>query len=482
MRRRLEDWESGESFATPYTRAQVERFSPRSKAILEIQSTRDLEILDGIQRNSMYLGDTVEFFQQFDMTGDSSLFPPLTQWERNGFARNEYGQWIDSSGALALPVYEGRMVGQFDPSEKRWVSGKGRRAVWESVDWMSKLPGPQYLMPASTFLETDKHVGEAAFYYMKISSATNSRTMIGSVLPDVPSVYSLCQLVQPDFSVPDWLVISGILNSFTFDFAVRTRLGGLNITGYILDETPIPMLRSDELRPIWSRLAQYVAKLSFASVIFAPWWWRAARESSWATPEVAWRQQWAVTPAERLRCRCIVDAVSAALFGLDDASLAWVLRDCDHPVGGPPADSDALDPKGFWRVQKEDPPELRHTVLTQVAFRDLQQRIGLVGDLVGGCAAFLDETARDAWRLPEVVRLADYGLGHDDRAREPAPVASRLGPRFYDWQLAQTAEESWRECEIHAKNLGPASREAPETSRDSAGAREAPLPRREHLF
>lgn len=22
-----------------------------------------------------------------------------------------------------------------------------------------------------------------------------------------------------------------------------------------------------------------------------------------------------------------------------------------------------------------------------------------------------------------------------------------------DWQLAQTAEESWRECEIHAKNL-----------------------------
>ena len=53
--------------------------------------------------------------------------------------------------------------------------------------------------------------------------------------------------------------------------------------------------------------------------------------------------------------------------------------------------------------------------------------------------------------LPEILRLADYGLGHDERANHPQSVASRLGPRFYDWQLAQTAEESWRECEIHAK-------------------------------
>ena len=55
--------------------------------------------------------------------------------------------------------------------------------------------------------------------------------------------------------------------------------------------------------------------------------------------------------------------------------------------------------------------------------------------------------------LPETLRLADYGLGHDQRARRPQPVASRLGPRFYDWQLVQSAEESWRECHLHARNL-----------------------------
>ena len=37
VRTRLEDWERAEALATPYTREQVERFSPRSKAILEIR-------------------------------------------------------------------------------------------------------------------------------------------------------------------------------------------------------------------------------------------------------------------------------------------------------------------------------------------------------------------------------------------------------------------------------------------------------------
>ena len=55
--------------------------------------------------------------------------------------------------------------------------------------------------------------------------------------------------------------------------------------------------------------------------------------------------------------------------------------------------------------------------------------------------------------LPETLRLADYGLGHDDRARRPQPVANRLGPRVYDWQLVQSAGESSRACHLHARNL-----------------------------
>jgi hypothetical protein len=82
--------------------------------------------------------------------------------------------------------------------------------------------------------------------------------------------------------------------------------------------------------------------------------------------------------------------------------------------------------------------------LSLVAFQELQ-RVGL--------DAFLDVNDGEGWMLPETLRLADHGLGHDARAKEHQPVASAFGPRFYDWQLAQPLEESWEECERHAELL-----------------------------
>jgi hypothetical protein len=55
--------------------------------------------------------------------------------------------------------------------------------------------------------------------------------------------------------------------------------------------------------------------------------------------------------------------------------------------------------------------------------------------------------------LPDSLRLADYGLGHDDRAKEHQPVTAALGPRFYAWQMEQSVEESWEECKRHAEVL-----------------------------
>ena len=114
----------------------------------------------------------------------------------------------------------------------------------------------------------------------------------------------------------------------------------------------------------------------------------------------------------------------------------------------------AFEPKGFWRLDRDKPPELRQTVLTLVAFHDLEAKIEAVGgDREQGIEAFLTQNEGEGWLLPETLRLADYGLGHDDRAKHHQPVAGSLGPRFYDWQLAQSTDESQRECRLHARNL-----------------------------
>ena len=81
MRRNPDDWERAEDLATPYTRAQIQRFSPKSRALLEIQSQRDLEILEKIYANAVLLGDDspdgwgIRYATEFHMTSDSRLFP-----------------------------------------------------------------------------------------------------------------------------------------------------------------------------------------------------------------------------------------------------------------------------------------------------------------------------------------------------------------------------------------------------------------------
>ena len=142
-----------------------------------------------------------------------------------------------------------------------------------------------------------------------------------------------------------------------------------------------------------------------------------------------------------------VDALALEAFGLDlEEARFLLLGDGKSRATG--------DPKGFWRVDKEKDPGLRQPVLALAAFTDLHERIRVQGgDRDTGVEAFLRQNDGEGWLLPETLRLADYGLGHDERANEPQPVASRLGARFYDWQLAQSAEEPWRECHLHARNL-----------------------------
>ena len=507
MRRRLEDWEHAEALETPYSREQVERFSPRSKTILEIQSPRDLEILEKIYTNSVLLGDggpdgwDLQYSTEFHMANDSKLFPPRPKWEADGYRADEYSRWLKGNWRpvvelwtelgvkelpegerrcaqppydtipiarvdipegivlsrhadmwleqgriddVALPLYEGRMIGQFDFSQKGWVSGKGRAAVWRDIDWATKVLEPQYLMSAATLTASDKGSAGPKAAYMPISSSTNARTTIATYLRDLPAGHSVSFFVPGDADVQRTCVVSGLLSSYAFDLVIRKRLGGLNMSAFVMVEAPLPFRA-----PRLVELATHpLLSLSLADRGFAREWLLLAGSHARAT---VWQANWALTRARRLEQRAAFDAMVACWYGLTAFDLRQAFADCDWPRSTSTA---LLDVKGFWRVDKDEDPELRHTVLTLVAFNDLEEKIqACAGDRDQGIADFLAQNDGGGWMLPQSVRLADHGLGHDDRAKEHQPVASRLGARFHDWQIVQTAADSWRECRLHARNL-----------------------------
>lgn len=607
MRRKLEDWERAEDLSTAYARTQIERFSPLSKAILEIQSSRDLQILEKIYANSILLGDHspngwgVKFQLEFMMNTAVRLFPPRPWWEAQGYRPDEYSRWLkgdwrpidelwgelgvdpscivpaevdleewlfntgagpdersaraqsvhghllrpgdvqrtncrlrcaqppydmlpvsradipvgiilsrdadawiresaiadqeftDVDGkplritigrgkkavslavrgpAIGLPLYEGRMIGQFDFASKGWVSGKGRSAVWRDIPWGRKVVEPQFVMGARTAAlatlgrcleEVRDANGDEAFErecarliggadhlelerarlvrtaFMDVTSSTNVRTMIATVAG--PSPHGNAVPVLSSAGRPEPLV--GVLNSYVYDFVARCRCSGLHLNWFVVAESVLPNL-GESLAVVLETL---VGGLAGCAVHFA---------STWTEGSFSWRTMWALGDSQRIAVRARLDALIAAAFGLGWADLAELLAGTDSPSTAFVEDewTAFVAPRGFWRVDKDKDPELRHTVLTLVAFHDLEQKIQECGgDREKGIEAFLSQNDGEGWMLPETLRLADYGLGHDDRAKEHQPVASRLGPRFFDWQLAQPAEESWRECHLHARNL-----------------------------
>ena len=544
MRRKLDDWERAEDFATAYTREQVERFSPRSRAILEIQSGRDLEILEKIYANAVLLGDDgpdgwgIRYAREFDMTNDSRLFSPRPQWEAKGYRPDEYSRWLlgewrpieelweeldvdptrpepvgieleewlfdttagperreaearfvhghllkpgdvartdwrvrcaqppydrlpilrtkipagvvlsrdadswireGSVDDTGLPLYEGRMIGQFDFSQKGWVSGKGRSAVWREIPWKKKQTEPQYLMARQDYLRGDGSERGPKLAIMDVTSSTNVRTMIASSVADLPCGNSAPVLVcSPEVHAS----LCAVLNSIGYDFALRARFSGLHANWFVIEESPLPHATFNTVYRSISKFSNMLSTTdsSFAGLV--------------STTEKSIRS--ALTAQGRTRIRIILDVLVSAIFGLEFSELGHVLNQCTLPRRGN-ADAHRFrphNPKGFWRVDKDLDPELRHTTLTLVAYCDLESKIQVAGgDRKRGIESFLTQNHGEGWMLPETLRLADYGLGHDERARHPQPVASRLGPRFYDWQLAQSADESWRECHLHARNL-----------------------------
>ncbi len=347
--------------------------------------------------------------------------------------------------AVALPLYEGRMTGQYDFSEKGWVSGKGRSAKWREIPWDRKQLEPQYLIGEAVVRISGRSAFAPKVAYMRISSATNARTMIATYLSAFPACDSVFFYVPSRDHFKIALSVAGCFSSLSYDYGIRVRLGGLNVSDFVVAETAVPS--PERIACIWQGLAPRLAALMLCNPVFSADLLRL--KSLLGEPDRTFR--WALTDFERLRVRCIVEAIMASSFGLTADELRWILRDSDRPIGWNAADADR---KGLWRVQRGQPPERRLTVLTFVAFQDLQEKTAACdGDIVKGIEAFCNQNNGEGWMLPETLRLADYGLGHDDRAKEHQTVRECFGPRFHNWQLAQSPEESWKECHLHARNL-----------------------------
>lgn len=343
-----------------FTPAEVRSNSPSSLSLVELNSRRDLDVFRKVYRHSFRIGSApqafkLEFVREFDSTNDSRLLPPVTKWEKEGFASEPFGHWSSSSESIALPVYQGGMVHILDPLFNGW-----RQQQWRIIRADEKRFQPRALMDSCTFYTKSSYSSRPRLGYRRIARTTDTRTFICSYLPPLPCTDSLFLLLDDNDDEQVLLIAASLCSSLVFDWVVRQRLSGTNLSWFVLQECPLPQVQHATHHAVRSRLLGNASSLSLVHRRFAPEWLKLKRVHS-ELVDREWKCWWAITESDRLRLRVEIDALCADLYGLDPDDFDWIVRD------------DPKDSKGFYRVDRQLPFRERHTGLAAAAFRALKE-------------------------------------------------------------------------------------------------------------
>jgi len=359
MRHELSDWENRNPDHVIVPIEKIKRFSPNTLSFMEFKSEMDLKICEKIYGDRPLLGDQVEggwnvkFSTEFHMTNDSHLFHPISDLKKRGLNDKDMGFWINEKKEVYYPLYEGRMIGQFDFSEKGWVSGRGRSAVWRNISFEEKKIEPQYLMKIKDFNNSPKSISGYKIPIMNITSATNSRTVIAGFIKNFPCAHSINPM-QIEAGLIDYIVACSILNSFAYDYMVRMKMGGLNLSFFVLQETVFPNI-SYEIR---NRIILESAKLLLIHPLFIPEWNILRKKYGLSRISIP------TNIIERKKIQAYINSLIFYSFNFNSKEISFILsQDTDNPTG-------------FFRVDREFPVDQRLTTITLDAF-NLLKEIGI---------------------------------------------------------------------------------------------------------
>lgn len=230
-------------------RAVLETISPGHLTIPDVRTQRDIALLEKLHRRHPALGATlpdtwnVRFVRELDMTNDSELFQVGADLEASSY-RRQGNSYVNVQGHTYVPLFEGRMIHQYDHAYKAYVSGHGRKAIWKELHWNDKSIVSHYYVSRETAATIPSSaVARAAF--CDVTGQTNERTVLAALVPagcvagnKVPTVRMTgpgANDVRLHFL---WLAIA---NSFTVDWLMRMRMS-TTINFFHWFQIPFPRL------------------------------------------------------------------------------------------------------------------------------------------------------------------------------------------------------------------------------------------------
>lgn len=337
--------------------AEIARINPNTRTAPVFRARADAELTAAIYARVPVLIDEakgaagnpwgVEFRQGlFNMTSDSHLFRTAAQLAAAGLVRDGT-DWVRPDGqrpaapalplsgghdaahldlstgrdtpagdARYVPLYEAKMIHQFDHRWATYDDEASRDATLAEKQDPAFEPDPRYWVPQADVTTRLRDKGWDRGWLMgwrDITNATNERTFVGNVFPAVG-----CNHKTPCYFTGQRSQLSTSLManfaSLALDFSARQKVGGTAMTFFIVKQLPIlpPSAYSEaDLAFIVPR----VLELTYTSHSMAPF----ARDLGYDGPPFAWDED------RRAQLRAELDAWYALAYGLSRDELRYVL-------------------------------------------------------------------------------------------------------------------------------------------------------------
>lgn len=203
--------------------------NPETGMIPNISNEEELHFLTSVYKNN----------QIFSLTYPDCKFGRLVHLTNHSSSIKKHAEEGYS------PVYEGKFIEIYT----------GKNATFSGIDDVDKyknkasaisienIDGQEYPQ-ARFYIRNDvwnnlskKFNGDYIIAWRSLTSATNRRTMLATILPIIPTCQSIQLLQLPK---KEMLHILAVFNSIVFDYIVRLKMAGLDLTQTIIKQIPVP--------------------------------------------------------------------------------------------------------------------------------------------------------------------------------------------------------------------------------------------------
>lgn len=301
----------------------IELLNPNTRTCPVFRSRDDAELTKAIYRRVPVLvrdGDSegnlwgVGFKQGLlNMTSDSNLFRTREQLE--GLDCRLEGNVFSCGEERWLPLYEAKMLHQYD---HRWATYE-RGTAGELGDAEKSDPGtlamPRYWVPARSEVEGELSGWSHRWLlgWRRNARNTDERTLIANVIGGVSAGDSLFFM----FPAGDPGLVAGllaVLNSFVADFVFRQKVGGTNMSYYLLEQ--LPVVGPTTIAPVQAFFSPRVLELAYTAFDLAGF----AVGLDYDGPPFRW------DPERRALIRAELDAAMFRLYGIGRDDVGYIME------------------------------------------------------------------------------------------------------------------------------------------------------------